>query len=457
MNISAIILTKNEGNELDNCINSIQSYINETIIIDSSDNTSAEIISNKYNCIYHHKKIGKDNIKGFDDLRNFGNSISKNNWCLHVDVDEIFSSEFINNIDFIIEQIEQRDSTKKYVYSFPRINLPFYELYPDYQTRFINKNYSEWVGKIHEKVNIFKEPNEIIYLNEYPIIHRSINNKVETNKRWKKLNKTKNVLICSLFKDSVPYIDIFLAHLNMLIKYSKIQSYNIDLCFIEGNSKDTTYRKLKDWISIECKDIRCNLKQLNIPSTIDRFTTLAILRNMLIKFGLKSHHDYVLMIDSDTLPQKDLIINLINSLEINQCDVISPMPFIEDFKDYKDSYFYDTLAFIDNNNNRFRHVYPYNEELINKDIIKMNSVGTCYLVKSSIYNLNDFEKFNIVKCYNESINKTLISYDGTEDGIPISEQITFFNKLKRKGYHIYVDKNIKLLHINLEKLQIKWH
>ncbi len=457
MNISAIILTKNEGEELINCINNIQSYVDEVIIIDSSDNTSAEIISDKLQCNYYHKQLGKDNINGFSDLRNFGNFIAKNNWCLHVDVDEIFSDDFLKKIDFIIEQIDHRDPTKKYAYALPRINLPFYELYPDYQIRLMNKEYSEWIGKIHEKINIFVEPNEIIYLNEYPIIHKSINNKIETNKRWNNLNKTRNILICSLFKNSTSYLDIFLNHLNELIKYSKTKDYNIDLYFIEGNSKDLTYKRLKEWLLINCKDIRNNLKELNIPNNIDRFTTLAILRNMLIKFGLKSHHDYVLMIDSDTLPEKDLLFNLVNSLELNQCDVIAPMPFIEDFKNYNNEYFYDTLAFIDNENINFKHINPYNTQLIKKEIIKMNSVGTCYLAKSIIYNLNDFEKYNIIKCHTESIIKPLISYEGNENNIPISEQISFFNKLKKRGYQTYVDKNIKLLHINLEKLKLEWH
>lgn len=461
--ISAIIISRNEGSQLEKCINSIQNCTDEVIVIDSSDDTSAEIISNNLGCRYYHKKISNRDIKGFADLRNFGNTISNNEWCLHIDVDEIFPESLLKNIDLIFKNIKEKDKNKEYhAYSFPRINLPFYELYPDYQTRLINKMNTEWIGKIHEKVNIFTKPYEAKHLDDYPIIHKPKNkqNKLQINKRWNNLSTEKHILICSLFRDSEKFINMFLSNLGKLIIYSNKKNIKIDLCFIEGNSTDNTHSILKSWLeNTLLKNINYNFKKIDINSSLDRFTSLSILRNMLIKIGLKSYHDYILMIDSDTLPEENLLEQLIESIEINQCDVMAPLVFIENFRTYNDNYMYDTLAYIDNNNNRFDHHHPYNRELIKKDIVKMSSVGTCYLIKPNIYNINDFKDFSITKCYEESINKYPITYDSIneETNEPESEQICFFKKVKRKGYQIYVDKNIKLLHINLENLGLKWH
>ncbi|MDD3474283.1 MAG: hypothetical protein PHP08_00085 [Candidatus Dojkabacteria bacterium] len=459
--ISAIILTKDENpDDLKSCINQVQSHVDEVIIIDSSNNSSAEIISNNLNAIYFKKKIGDKHINGFNDLKNFGHITSKNDWILHIDVDEIFSDSLFENIDFIIKDTEAN------AYSFPRINLPFYELYPDYQTRLINKTSTEWIGEIHEEINVFKEPTKIEQLNEYPIIHKSKTQclKNEINKRWKSLNKKRNILICSLFKDSTLYIDTFLKNIENLTKYSNTKNYKIDLNFIEGNSTDDTFMKLTKWLKNFTKDQdKTNhiINKINLPSNIHRFTSLAILRNMLIKYGLK-HHDYVLMIDSDTLFDSTLLHQLIESIETNQCDVIAPMPFIQNFRTHNNDYFYDTLAFIDNNNINFGHLYPYSAELTKKNLIKMTSVGTCYLARAEIFNINDFSNYNITKCYKELANKEPLTYDSintehhNNDNM-ISEQISFFKKLKKHGYQVYVDTNIKILHVNLEELGLSWH
>lgn len=456
--ISAIILTMDEGNTLKDCIKNIQPHSNEIIIIDSSQNTLDSIIAKDLKCKYYHREIGKNNINGFDDLRNFGNASSSNDWVLHIDVDEIFPDIFFNKIDSIITE------QKSNAYAFPRINLPFYELYPDYQTRLINRLKAEWTDHVHEKVDIFTDPAEIICLDNYPIIHKpkNQNDKIKVNKRWSSLNIKRNILICSLFKNSEKFMDRFLNNLLNLINYSKTNhniECNTELCFIEGNSIDNTHEKLKKWLTDLPDNINYKFKQLNLSTNIDRFTSLAILRNMLIKTGLKSYHDYILMIDSDTIFDKDILVSLVNSIEKNQCDVIAPLPFIEDYKEYKNTYFYDTLAFVDNNDINFNHFYPYSQELKMKNIIKMTSVGTCYLMKADVYNINDFSNFNITKCYRESQSKPLISYEGinNEDNKPISEQVALFKIIKKKGYQTYVDSNIKILHVNLEKIGEKWH
>lgn len=448
--VSAVILTKGEDYNLIDCINHLKNYVDEIIIICSDDNDITKNIANDMNCFSYNIKIGEYGINGFADLRNFGNSKAKNDWILHADVDELFSDDFLINIHDIINNSDDKIAA----YDFPRINTPFYEKWPDYQTRLINKKMTIWFGNVHEKITINNISFKTFKLDNYPIIHKDKSNKIEINKRWENNDDKKSFLIISMFKNGELYINEFLKCLLKLINFSIFKNYDISLCFIESESEDNTHEILRNYLNkFEDKGMKRDLIELNISNELSRFDRLAILRNMSIKFGLENEK-YILMIDSDTTFDEDLLFNLTESLEKNKCDVLSPMIFIDNFKDYGSNYFYDTLAFIQNGNN-FHHFYPYIKcNYINNGIMEMDSVGTCYLMKSEIINIKDFNNYNILKCYREIENgKSLIYYSGGN----ISEQVRFFNKVKNAGYKICTDTSIKINHVNYENLGLRWH
>lgn len=482
--ISIVILCRNECYELAKCIvnNSLLKFFdNENIvIIDSSEGEDLSIekrICKDLDIKFIEKKIGDSNINGISDLRNFGSYICNTNWILHIDVDELFSTKLFEDI---IEGIFEKEKEDIWAYRFPRINLPFYEQYPDYQTRLINKEKCVWEGDIHETVKVLEDPSDHHILKEYPIIHNDVGYKIKLDKNIRWSDTKKNVLICSLFKDSEKYLDRFLNSLGYNIDYiySNENKIEIELCFIEGSSKDDTLKILKKFCrNIKEKyDIKYTLEKNDINHSLERFDKLAILRNMLIKLGLKNKHDYVLFIDSDIIFDKDLIIKLVNSIEKNRADVIAPLITIEKFRTFDNDYFYDQLAYIDKNGKNLTHYFPYipiennNEieikKIIYKEPIDMQSVGACYLAKSELFNLNDFQSFNITKCYREIKNKNLCTYSGNGK----SEQVRFFENLKEnnkerivlsdkseKQNKIILDPGIKVLHINLENIGLKWH
>jgi len=488
-NLSCVILCKNEGYELAKCINDNQllKFIPtlNIVIINSSDDENFIVEKNickdfnieKFIC----KKIGDQYINGIADLRNFGSYSCPTTWVLHIDVDELFSDKLFENIDNIVN-ITKKDNKedKNFAYKFPRINLPFYEQYPDYQTRLIHREKCVWEGDVHEVIKTLEHPNDHFLLREYPIIHKDVGLKSKTNKniRWNK--SIKNILICTLFKNGEKYLDRFLDSLKNEI-YNIINQNNqktdkkiyIELCFLEGNSTDNTLDILNKFCT-EMKDrhkINYILDTLNLNESLSRFQKLAISRNMLIKLGLKNKHHYVLMIDSDIIFDKKLIIKLMESIERNNADVVMPLITIEKFRTFDNSYFYDTLASIDENGKNLEHNFPYfftgknnnntNEnikKIIYKIPIEMKSVGTCYLTKADIYNLNDFQNYSINKCYKEieNGNKIIYKYEGNNK----SEQIEFFENLNsndKNKHKIILDPSIKLLHINLENIGLKWH
>lgn len=448
--LSAVILVKNEEYNLIDCVNHIKKYVNEIIVIDSSDNNLTRQIAEELGCKVYEMYIGKDGINGFADLRNFGQEVAVNNFCLHIDVDELFSTSFFENLNKLSLSNDDR-----VCYKFPRINLPFYEKYPDYQTRLVNKKYSVWEGVVHEKVYIDKSIKEII-LNSYPIVHSDKSDKVDVNKRWSDMTN-KNILIISMFKDCEKLIDKFFLCLNNLVDCSTNYGYNISTCFITSDSSDDTNKKVGKYVdNFKNKDMKCIFESININSDFERFDKLAILRNMSIKLGL-SDENYVLIIDSDTIFNKDLLVNLVESLDDSNFDAIAPLIFIDNFRDYGNDYFYDTLAFIKNGKN-FDHFYPYISDIDNDDVnngpVIVDSVGTCYLIKSSVFNIDDFNDYNILKCFEEKKRGKLpVIYEG--DGI--SEQVRFFNNFKKAGHKVGIDFNIRMMHMNLEHYNMSWH
>jgi glycosyltransferase involved in cell wall biosynthesis len=91
--LSAVVLTKNEESNIENCLDSL-AFCDELIVIDdySVDNTVQ--ISKKHgaNVFKHH--LDND----FSAQRNFGLSKAEGKWVLFVDADEIVSRELSNEI-----------------------------------------------------------------------------------------------------------------------------------------------------------------------------------------------------------------------------------------------------------------------------------------------------------------------------------------------------------------------
>lgn len=485
-----VILCKDEGYMLANCIkNNNLADMGNVVVINSSDIGDGSILEIERGICSNmgvemiEKRIGDKGINGIADLRNFGNIVLSNKgieWALHIDCDELFSTEILKRIGDIIEG--GIGEGKRWAYKFPRINLPWHEGWPDYQVRLMNIKNCTWKGNVHEVVKVLEHPYDIDILREYPIVHKDVKEKKrERNYKWKRIEQ-KSIVMCSLFRNSVWYMSRFLECIERSI--DKIKNMNIervDLVFIEGNSTDNTWSNLLSWsrvIKDKIKDksdfkVGVILEKLDINNNIgDRFDKLALLRNMLIKIGLKKH-DYVLMIDSDVTWDDDyLIVKLVSDLEKSGSDVIAPLVYVEGYKTFGDTYFYDTLAFNSKNfgkdlgsdsgkDSRFKHYFPYikggNDDInkiIKGEFLEVSSVGTCYLLRGEIYNINDLNDFDAMKCYKETNNgKNICMYKG--EGV--SEQVRFFESARKSGYKILVDSKLKVLHVNLEKHGKRWH
>lgn len=152
MNLSVIILTKNEGGSIKRCIESV-SFADEIIVLDdfSTDDTLTVIKSLNFNNISIHKrKLEND----FSDQRNFGIEKAKGKWILFVDADEVVSDKLKNEILSTISK------TFLIGFSIPRVDflwgkeLQYGELSGFKLLRLAKKGAGKWYGKVHEEWKI---------------------------------------------------------------------------------------------------------------------------------------------------------------------------------------------------------------------------------------------------------------------------------------------------------------
>jgi glycosyltransferase involved in cell wall biosynthesis len=170
--ISVIILTKNEENNIVDCLESV-SFCDEIIIIDDfSTDRTLQVVKN-FNL---RVKIFQRKLEGdFSAQRNFGLTKAKNDWILFVDADERLSNGLKGEImDFISAKNKSCDGfyiQRKDIIWGKELNHG--ELGKIKLLRFAGKNKGVWKGKVHETWNIngsignFKMP-----LFHYP--HQSI-------------------------------------------------------------------------------------------------------------------------------------------------------------------------------------------------------------------------------------------------------------------------------------------
>jgi glycosyltransferase involved in cell wall biosynthesis len=151
--ISVVILTKNEENNLLDCLENI-SWADEIIIVDdNSEDRTVEIAKS-----FNHKNLQivvRDLSGDFAGQRNYGLTRAKNEWVMFVDADERVSPELRNEInDFLVEEKEKPLINGML---FKRLDVLWGKLLKHGETgsikllRLARKKSGAWQGKVHEQ------------------------------------------------------------------------------------------------------------------------------------------------------------------------------------------------------------------------------------------------------------------------------------------------------------------
>ncbi len=185
--ISAIILAKNEEENIKDCINSLK-FCSELIVIDddSTDNTAKIAKSFGAKVIKHSLKMN------FADQSNFAISKAGNDWVLFVDADERISNELEIEITHSLESKEYE------AYSLKRIDymwgkwLRYGEVGNFHSVRLIKKGSGKWIRRVHQyyktlgKVGELKNP-----ILHYP--HKNLRSFINHIDQWSELHAIANM------------------------------------------------------------------------------------------------------------------------------------------------------------------------------------------------------------------------------------------------------------------------
>lgn len=143
--ISASIVTLNEGEKLNNCLESIKDFAQEIVVVDlGSRDESLEIAYKHEAKVYQHKFISFVEM-----VRNFAMSKTKGDWILVLDPDEVMPDKLKNSLRQIVKK------NKVDAVNIPRKNIFFgrwiahTNWWPDRHIRFFKKGKVKWSDKIH--------------------------------------------------------------------------------------------------------------------------------------------------------------------------------------------------------------------------------------------------------------------------------------------------------------------
>ncbi len=182
LKISLCMIVKDEEKQLDNCLKSIKSYVDEIVIIDTGSTDMTKQIAFEYtNKVYDFKWCND-----FARARNFSIEKASNDWVIVLDADEVVTK--FNSVG--IEQFIHKN--QRTVGRLKRIN-PFEDgneikKHIERVNRLFNKRFYKYEGIIHEQIvakdqkeyktePIEIELNHIGYMNE--VVGKT--NKIERN------------------------------------------------------------------------------------------------------------------------------------------------------------------------------------------------------------------------------------------------------------------------------------
>jgi glycosyltransferase involved in cell wall biosynthesis len=181
--ISAIIIARNEGKKIRECLESLR-WVDEIVLIDSGSLDKTKQVAKHFGA-----KITDYSGGGYSDWRNEGLKKAHGDWVLYVDADERVTPELKREIIDLITNYKLK--IKNYnAYAIPRKNIvlgremKYGGWSPDYVKRlFKRKKLSGWSGRLHEEPafegRIDYLENSLLHLKE-----NNISDMVDKTNKW---------------------------------------------------------------------------------------------------------------------------------------------------------------------------------------------------------------------------------------------------------------------------------
>lgn len=265
--ISVAIVAKDNPPYLKQTINSVINFADEIVIFDLGLNNQVK----RY--IKTIKKIKilkiKEKILYADLIREDVKKYLKNDWCLHLDPDEIFPEKIIEKIK---EYMDEYDC-----FSFPRKNIIFNHwvkysrFWPDYQSRLFKKNKVFWPKTLHPKLIIEGKEYLLEVKEENAILHYNYEN---LNQWFEKFTRYAQVEARYYSQNKKPlfFSEIIKKALSEFIsRYFSAQGYKDGLVGLTLSILQMFYYFVVYFYYLEIKNFKIENNKENFPFLMQKF------------------------------------------------------------------------------------------------------------------------------------------------------------------------------------------
>ena len=159
--LTAILITRNEAHNLEECLSSLQGLADEIVVVDTQSSDATVSIAQRYGA----KVAQPDDWPGFGPQKNRALALATHAWVLSIDADERVTPELAAEINLVIgrgqQNIDHAGSVDKHysAYEIPRKSwycgkfIQYCGWRPDYVLRLFRKSNAKFSEDlVHERV-----------------------------------------------------------------------------------------------------------------------------------------------------------------------------------------------------------------------------------------------------------------------------------------------------------------
>jgi glycosyltransferase involved in cell wall biosynthesis len=173
MNISVVIITKNEAHIIANTLQSVQTVTNDIVIVDSGSSDDTVAICKKYNAT-----VIETGWAGYGINKNMGIKAAKHDWVLGLDADEAIDDELRQTLLQLIPANDEEVFDIRFKNFFCNKWIRFGEWGFDTHIRLFNRKKVQWNNvAVHENL-VFPDGVTVTKL-KGNILHYTVQNRQE--------------------------------------------------------------------------------------------------------------------------------------------------------------------------------------------------------------------------------------------------------------------------------------
>ena len=226
MKISGVVITYNEEENIEECLQSMLGVVDELIVVDSFSTDKTKAIAEKYNLKFIEHKF-----EGHIEQKNYAIEQASNDWVLSLDADERLSDSLQASIKLL-----KKENSKLDGYRFNRLNnycgqwIRHCGWYPDTKIRLWNKQKGQWGGVNPHDTVVMSEGTSIKSIKS-DILHytyrRMEDHITQMNKfstiaalEDQKKGKTANIIMHLMFYPVLNFLKNYIIRLGFLDGYA---------------------------------------------------------------------------------------------------------------------------------------------------------------------------------------------------------------------------------------------